>query len=67
MLGWHRPHLGIRFEMQEKELELYDAGGRGFRTFVELEQARQEAEARAEKAEATIQELQAKLREAGLL
>jgi Uma2 family endonuclease len=74
MAGWKSPRLGIRFEMQGKELELYYPDGRRFLTYVELEQARQEAETRARaeaqaraEAEARVRELEAKLRQAGLL
>jgi len=74
MGGWVSPRLGIRFEMQEKELLLYDGNGRRFLTFVELEQARKEAETRARleaqaraKAEARIRELEEQLKQAGLM
>jgi Uma2 family endonuclease len=48
MLGWRSPRLGIRFELEELELSLYYPDDRPFLTFVELEQARQWAERRAD-------------------
>jgi Uma2 family endonuclease len=75
MLGWRSPHLGVRFELEELELSLYYPDDRPFLTFVELEQARQwaerradyeatranQAEARAQRAEAQLALLQAEL------
>lgn len=74
MSDWISPRLGIRFEMEGVDLTLYYPDGRRFLTFVELNEARTEAEgnARAEaqgrkEAEARVRELETKLREAGLL
>lgn len=74
MSGWVSPRLGIRFEMVGMELELYYPDGRRFLSMIELEQARQAAETRAEAeaearqaAEARVRELEDKLRQAGLL
>jgi hypothetical protein len=81
MRGWRSPRLGIRFDMEGKELSLYYPDGRPFLSFLELNHARVAAEARAKKAEAQIavetqarataearnRELEAKLKEAGLL
>ena len=81
MIGWLSPRLGIRFDLGGVDLVLYDPAGSRFLTFLELNQRRQqaearaqaeaeartEAEARAEKAEARVQELEAKLKQAGLL
>ncbi|BAU10999.1 hypothetical protein LEP3755_14920 [Leptolyngbya sp. NIES-3755] len=46
--GWTSPRLGIRFEVQPEILELYRPDGDRFLTFVELGQARAQAEQRAE-------------------
>lgn len=76
MNGWRSPRLGIRFEMQGLDLQLYYPDGRPFLTFLELNrarvneaQARYNAEARAQarlEAEARIRELEARLKQAGL-
>ncbi|MEW5986657.1 MAG: Uma2 family endonuclease [Chloroflexota bacterium] len=55
MNGWRSPRLGIRFEMKGKELELFSPDGSRFLTYVELGQARQVAEARAQYAESRAQ------------
>lgn len=48
MRGWVSPRLGVRFELNGVELELYDPTGRRFATYLELaaeaERAQQEAE-----------------------
>ncbi|NJL89729.1 MAG: Uma2 family endonuclease [Coleofasciculaceae cyanobacterium SM2_1_6] len=49
--GWVSPRLGIRFEMTATGLEIYRPDGKPFRSFLELEQERQAAEARAEMAQ----------------
>jgi Uma2 family endonuclease len=72
MQGWVSPRLGIRFEINERGLEIFDPNGQVFLTYTELGRLKQAAEARAEQeyqraeqAEAKIQELEAKLRELG--
>jgi Uma2 family endonuclease len=79
MQGWVSPSLGIRFEIHQHDLEIFDPNGQLFLTYVELGRLKQAAEARAEQeyqraeqeyqraeqAEAKIQELEAKLRELG--
>lgn len=81
MQGWHSPRLGIRFELKGKDLQLYYPDGRPFHTLLELDEAHTEAEARAQveaqaratsearaqAAEARVRELEAKLKQAGLL
>ncbi len=47
MNGWHSPRLGIRFETIKTELQLYYPNGEQFLTFLELNQRRRIAEARA--------------------
>ena len=51
MNGWTSPLLGIRFEMTEESLELYDPQGERFLTSVELKQQAIAAERRAAVAE----------------
>jgi Uma2 family endonuclease len=65
--GWISPRLGVRFELEGIDLALYYPDGRRFLTFLELNQARQEAELRARQAEARVRELEARLKQAGLL
>ncbi len=46
---WVSPRLGVRFVIEEeKELRLFRPDGRPFATFLEIQQARREAEARAD-------------------
>lgn len=45
--GWRSPRLGIRFEMDGNELQLFYPNGERFLTFLELNQQRRVAEARA--------------------
>lgn len=45
--GWRSPRLGVRFEMDGNELQLYYPNGERFLTFLELNQRRRLAEARA--------------------
>jgi hypothetical protein len=55
MQGWRSPRLGIRFELEGKELQLYYPDGRRFETPLEIDEDRaRQAEARAE-AEARAQ------------
>jgi Uma2 family endonuclease len=49
--GWISPRLGIRFEMTATGLQIYRPDGQPFMSFLELDQARQAAEARAEAAQ----------------
>lgn len=81
MIGWRSPRLGIQFDLDGIDLQLYYPDGRSFVQFVELEEqrkieaaARQKAEEAAQaeatarqKAEAQLREYEAKLRAAGLL
>jgi len=60
MSNWTSPRLGIWFDITGPELTLHYPNGQRFLTFLELSQARAEAEARN-------RELEAKLRQAGLL
>jgi Uma2 family endonuclease len=64
MIGWRSPRLGVRFELEELELSLYYPDGSPFLTYVELNQARREAEARAQRAAAHAQHAAEAQREA---
>lgn len=50
MSGWLSPRLGVRFEMEGKELKLFYPDGRRFLTMIELDALRAKAEQRAEEA-----------------
>lgn len=54
---WVSPRLGIRFELSDQGLEIYRPDGQKFVTYVELEQQRVEAIARADCLAAKLQEL----------
>ncbi|WP_377476839.1 MAG: Uma2 family endonuclease [Microcoleus anatoxicus] len=49
--GWISPRLGVRFQLSDKGLEMFDPSGEPFMSFVELAQLRREAQARAIEAE----------------
>lgn len=74
MNGWVSPRLGIRFELDGVDLNLYRPDGRRFETYEELDQdyiqARQRAEAerqRAEQAQRRAERLAARLAEMGFI
>jgi Uma2 family endonuclease len=63
MAGWRSPRLGIRFEVRNRQLEVYEPGGRKFASYVELarqraqeEQEKEQAQARAEAAQAQAEQ-----------
>ncbi len=60
--GWVSPRLGIRFETQGQELQLFRPDGQSFLTFGELEQARAAAEAQTRVAEAQTRVAEAQTR-----
>lgn len=66
MEGWVSPTLGVRFELSESELQIYRPDGQRFLTYLELAQATEQAETRAEQAEAQLQALRNLLRERGI-
>ncbi len=66
MQGWVSPRLGIRFELGEEELKIYDPQGNPFLTPVELAQQRNEAQQQRDKAQARAERLAEKLRELGV-
>jgi Uma2 family endonuclease len=60
MSGWVSPRLGVRFDLNQGELELYYPDGRKFASYLELieqrEQARQQAEQARQQAEQARQQ-----------
>ena len=46
MNGWVSPRLGVRFQLSETGLEMFDPSGTPFVSFVELDGLRQEAQTR---------------------
>jgi Uma2 family endonuclease len=71
--GWVSPRLGVRFDLSGAELQIFSPSGDRFLTFVELGQQREQAEQRAQQAEAQLEQerqrrqvLEAKLREMGI-
>ncbi len=71
--GWISPRLGVRFQLSETGLEMFGSSGEPFVSFVELAQLRQQAEARAQEAEALLEQersrsqaLESRLREMGI-
>jgi Uma2 family endonuclease len=61
MKGWRSPRLQIRFDLLGRELLLYYPDGKRFLTFLELNQRRAQAEARADR-EATRAHAEAEAR-----
>ena len=64
MNGWISPRLGIRFEMTEESLELYDPEGERFLTSVELKQQVRELQEQLQQSEEEKQKLQEQTGEA---
>jgi Uma2 family endonuclease len=52
MAGWRSPRLGIRFEVRNGQLEVYEPNGRKFASYVELVRQREQEEREREAAEA---------------
>jgi len=61
MSGWVSPLLGIRFELTQGDLDIYDPNGRKFQTFLELEQQREQERLAKEQALAEKEQLLAEL------
>jgi len=63
MSGWVSPRMGVRFDLNDGELELYYPDGRKFASYIELveqaEQARQQAEQALDRAERLAAQLRA--------
>jgi Uma2 family endonuclease len=66
MVNWVSPRLGIRFELSNGELQIYRPDGEKFATYVELAQQKEQAQQRAEQAEAQLQALRTLLQEKGI-
>ena len=64
--GWVSPRLGVRFELSDSALQIYRPDSQPFLTYLELARDREQAEARAEQAEAQLQALRALLQERGI-
>lgn len=71
--NWISPLLGIRFEMGENTLTIYDLNDRPFSSFVELDRLRQQAQQELQQSQQELQnsrqqseKLAAKLRELGI-
>ena len=58
MNGWTSPRLGIRFEMTEESLELYDPDGERFLTSVELKQQFRQAQEEKQQLQEQLQQTQ---------
>ncbi|MEO7912798.1 MAG: Uma2 family endonuclease [Roseiflexaceae bacterium] len=63
MIGWISPRMGVRFDLNDDELELYYPDARKFASYLELvdqaEQARQQAEQAQDRAERLAAQLRA--------
>jgi Uma2 family endonuclease len=80
MHGWVSPRLGIRFELQDDELRLFQPNGEQFASYVELaaqrdrekslreqaERDREQAERQRDEAQRQNEHLRARLRELGI-
>lgn len=71
--GWVSPRMGITFQVSETELQIFMPEGTPFMSFVELAQLREQAEVRAQNAEALLEQersraqaLEAQLRAMGI-
>ena len=66
MNGWVSPHLGIRFELVGRDLQLYHPNGKPFITYSELMQQQEQTELRAEQAESQQTQTQLQLEQSEL-
>ncbi len=66
MAGWVSPRLEVRFQLSKSELQIYRPDGQRFLTYLGLARTREQAEAKAEQAEAQLQALHNLLRERGI-
>lgn len=55
MQGWVSPRLDIRFDVVEKELQVYHSNGKQFASYVELVEQREQERQRAERAESALE------------
>ena len=67
IIGWVSPRLGVRFELAAQGLEIYRPDGQKFATYVELDQQREQAIARANQEVQRADRLAAKLQELELI
>jgi hypothetical protein len=66
MEGWVSPRLGVRFELDRRELQLYRPDGERFATYVELMEQRGQERQRAEQERQRAERLAARLRALGI-
>jgi Uma2 family endonuclease len=66
MAGWVSPRLKVRFELVAGGLELYGPDGQKFRTYLELEAQREQAQRHADEAQQRAERLAAQLRSMGV-
>jgi Uma2 family endonuclease len=66
MVGWISPRLGIRFEIESEELEIYRPDGQRFLYYVELETQKELAQEQAQLSQQRVERLAEKLREMGI-
>ena len=65
-LGWVSPHLSVRFELVEGELEIYQPDGTKFATYLELVEQNQQAQQQLEEERQRSKKLADKLKELGI-
>ena len=66
MEGWVSPRLGVRFEVESGELQLYRPDGEGFATYTELSAQRDQERRRADREQERAARLAAQLRALGI-
>ena len=66
MAGWVSPRLGVRFELDRGELQLYRPDGERFTTYVELMEQREQERQRAEQERQRAERMAAQLRALGI-
>lgn len=64
--GWLSPRLGVRFELSNRELELYRPDGQKFVSYVELDRQREREQQEKEVAQAKVERLAERLRSLGI-
>jgi Uma2 family endonuclease len=66
IVGWVSPRLGVRFNINDTELELYRSDGERFTSYVELAALREQERQQLERERVRSQKLAEKLRELGI-
>lgn len=66
MEGWVSPRLGVRFELDRGELQIYRPDGERFATYVELMEQREQERQRAEQERQRAERMAAQLRALGI-